>query len=85
MKRIEKSWSDLDLDRVDFARGWSWGIGGHPLMSDEYSVSETNDGVVTRYKLPAFVGEMMHCARNSGKHQAQERIRSALGIQGGGT
>lgn len=82
MERIEKDWSELDAEAVDFESGeWSWGRGGHPLQDHEYGVTHVNEEMVqTRYKAPPFINEMLRVQEKCTAESTRRDIRSALGI-----
>jgi hypothetical protein len=82
MDRIEKSFTDLDIDAVDFQSGnWSWGCGGHPLRDNEYSISHVSAKLVeTRYKLPECINYMLKRQYGFGDSERIGKIKKALGI-----
>jgi len=80
MKRIEKNWSDLDFDTVDFDDGnWGFSSGGHPHNTGEWSICHADDDLnETRYKLPECINHMMRLQRKWGDDDAIGRIKHAL-------
>ncbi len=91
MKRIEKSWEDLDFTKVNFqsssesddpeAGHWGWGRGGGPLKDQEFSISHVDEKLVeTRYKMPPCINEMLINQRLHGAEEAKGAIKRALDI-----
>ena len=83
MDRIEKSWKELDFDVVDFSSGsgWTWGMGGYPLETGEYSISMIEDDYTDiRYTLPKCINDMLTTIEKWGKDDALSNVRRSLGI-----
>jgi hypothetical protein len=81
MNRVEKNWTELDFSKVDLevGGGWTWGRGGMPLASYEYSISSFDDeGNETRYKLPDCISKMCAMQERFGANKARRAIREAL-------
>ncbi len=88
MSRIEKDYTELDFNSVDFDvvdtanphHKWSWGQGGHPLSDNEFYISSF-DGksfVETRYRLPEIISEMLSEQFRHGGNEAIRIINAAL-------
>jgi hypothetical protein len=82
MDRIEKDFSEIDADKVDFQNSeWTFGRGGHPLKDHEWSISHIDEDLnETRYKLPACINKMLHRQYQWGKDKALRNVRNALGL-----
>lgn len=86
MDRIEKNWTELNFDEVDFESGeWSFGCGGYPFQDGEYGISrhchETESEVVEiRYKMPKCINKMLKRRYENGVVEQQDRVRKALGF-----
>jgi hypothetical protein len=78
--RIEKDLKDLDTSKVDFDDGhWCSGKGGFPLQDHEWSINYVDDDLImTRYKLPQCINEMLANQYRFGYNQAKSEIINAL-------
>lgn len=88
MEKIEKSWKDLDFDKVDLSHEqtcWTLSRGGHPLGDWEWALSFTTYGEatyeVTRYRLPLCISLIINEAEARGQQNAKQEIRWMLGIK----
>lgn len=82
--KTEKSWRELDFDKVkyDDNEGWFWGNGGHPLNDSETSISSYDaEGNEVRYKMPQCINNMLRRMYERGMQNTQERIKRALGFE----
>lgn len=82
MPRIEKDFKELDFGKVDFENGrWTWGCGGHPLNSGEWSISYLEDGLIEqRYKMPPCINQMLSHRYKAGERDTRRNICNALGL-----
>jgi len=81
MSRVEKDFSELDTDKVDFTTDWTWGSCGQPFKDGERFISHVaEDMTETRYKLPRCLNYMINLEKEWATKEAQDKMKMALGL-----
>lgn len=84
MKRIEKDWTELDWEKVDFTYetgNWGWSCGGAPHSDNEWSIYYVDEDLNTvRYKMPDCINHMLETQEKQGRDDLQRKLQRLLGI-----